>query len=127
MSVQQIPQYECHKKVRAFKIGRIDHESEKYTKPVCKGSKALGTACGHCERCRHRNEFGSEYYFLHPENPSIPPLRVPPEFMARATPLPGGYLVIYEDGYMSFSPAAAFESGYTLIPPCEGCGDWHSR
>lgn len=27
----------------------------------------------------------------------------------------GGYLVIYEDGYMSFSPAAAFESGYTRI------------
>lgn len=27
----------------------------------------------------------------------------------------GGYLVVYEDGYMSFSPAAAFESGYTRI------------
>lgn len=30
-------------------------------------------------------------------------------------PQPGGYLVRYEDGYESFSPAAAFEAGYTLI------------
>lgn len=27
----------------------------------------------------------------------------------------GGYLVIYEDGYESFSPAKAFEEGYTRI------------
>lgn len=28
----------------------------------------------------------------------------------------GGYYVRYEDGYASYSPAAAFEAGYTLIP-----------
>ncbi|MCK9988658.1 MAG: hypothetical protein AzoDbin1_05130 [Azoarcus sp.] len=27
----------------------------------------------------------------------------------------GGYYVVYEDGYKSFSPAIAFESGYTRI------------
>jgi hypothetical protein len=27
----------------------------------------------------------------------------------------GGYYVVYDDGYASFSPAAAFEDGYTLI------------
>jgi hypothetical protein len=27
----------------------------------------------------------------------------------------GGYLVIYEDGYRSWSPAEAFEAGYTKI------------
>lgn len=26
----------------------------------------------------------------------------------------GGYFVVYEDGYQSFSPAEAFEKGYTL-------------
>ena len=26
-----------------------------------------------------------------------------------------GYLVVYEDGYESWSPVAAFEDGYTLI------------
>ncbi len=28
---------------------------------------------------------------------------------------PGGYWVRYEDGYESYSPAEAFENGYTLI------------
>lgn len=28
----------------------------------------------------------------------------------------GGYFVQYEDGYQSYSPAAAFEAGYTLEP-----------
>lgn len=27
----------------------------------------------------------------------------------------GGYYVVYEDGYASFSPRAAFEGGYSLI------------
>ena len=27
----------------------------------------------------------------------------------------GGYLVRYEDGYISYSPAKAFEEGYTLL------------
>lgn len=27
----------------------------------------------------------------------------------------GGYYVIYDDGYESFSPAKAFEDGYTVI------------
>jgi hypothetical protein len=27
----------------------------------------------------------------------------------------GGYVVRYEDGYLSWSPAKAFEEGYTLI------------
>jgi hypothetical protein len=27
----------------------------------------------------------------------------------------GGYFVVYEDGHQSWSPAEAFESGYTLL------------
>ena len=33
----------------------------------------------------------------------------------RAKSLVGGYFVRYEDGYVSWSPAEAFENGYTLI------------
>jgi hypothetical protein len=33
----------------------------------------------------------------------------------KPTPAPGWYMVQYEDGYTSFSPAEAFESGYTRI------------
>ena len=36
-----------------------------------------------------------------------------PGMFERYTPVPGDYLVIYEDGYRSISPKAAFEGGYT--------------
>jgi len=38
------------------------------------------------------------------------------EYMTKHKPQPGGYWVKYDDGYSSYSPAAAFEGGYTLIP-----------
>lgn len=34
------------------------------------------------------------------------------EMFSRFVPSIGDYLVVYEDGYMSFSPAKAFEDGY---------------
>lgn len=43
------------------------------------------------------------------------PLRVDTDFLARHTPVAGGYYVVYEDGYKSFSPAKAFEEGYTRL------------
>jgi hypothetical protein len=36
-------------------------------------------------------------------------------FIARGAPKIGDYFVIYEDGYQSWSPKAAFESGYTKV------------
>lgn len=41
--------------------------------------------------------------------------RVTDLWMQRHTPKVGGYLVIYDDGYTSFSPALAFEDGYAEI------------
>ena len=38
-----------------------------------------------------------------------------PEYVAKHKPEVGGYYVVYEDGYKSFSPASAFESGYTRV------------
>jgi hypothetical protein len=35
----------------------------------------------------------------------------------------GGYFVVYEDGYVSFSPAGVFEKGYTLLIPEEPLSD----
>lgn len=40
---------------------------------------------------------------------------LPAEFVDKRGPSVGGYLVEYEDGYLSFSPAKAFERGYRLI------------
>jgi hypothetical protein len=36
-------------------------------------------------------------------------------YIAKHNPQVGGYFVEYDDGYHSFSPAEAFEAGYTLI------------
>lgn len=39
-------------------------------------------------------------------------VEVPLSWAQRHEPHPGGYFVVYEDGYRSFSPAPAFEDGY---------------
>ena len=36
------------------------------------------------------------------------------EYMDKHKPHAGGYYVVYKDGYKSFSPAEAFEDGYSL-------------
>lgn len=45
---------------------------------------------------------------------SIP---TPADLFARYHPSAGDYLVRYDGGYLSVSPRAAFESGYTEVPP----------
>lgn len=79
------PRWKCHKEVQAFKIGEI----------------RLGVY-GHSAT-------------LIPMDDKIEPVTVSTEYMTKHTPKIGGYYVLYEDGYESFSPAAAFESGYALI------------
>lgn len=37
------------------------------------------------------------------------------KWVERHNPQTGGYLVMYIDGYVSYSPAKAFEEGYTLV------------
>ena len=41
--------------------------------------------------------------------------QVSADYIFRHKPVIGGYYVVYADGYQSFSPAAAFEEGYSLI------------
>lgn len=41
---------------------------------------------------------------------------MPTNAFARGTPQPGDYIVIYADGYRSWSPAQTFEEGYTRLP-----------
>lgn len=36
-------------------------------------------------------------------------------WMSKHNPQEGGFFVVYDDGYRSFSPAKAFEDGYTRI------------
>ena len=49
-------------------------------------------------------------------DPPFAPRRVTEAWIMRHAPCHGGYWVCYADGYESFSPGAAFEVGYSLIP-----------
>ena len=52
-----------------------------------------------------------------PAESGYAPFVVPASYIERHTPAVGGYYVVYDDGYKSYSPAKAFEDGYTLIIP----------
>lgn len=54
-----------------------------------------------------------------PEGP-FPSFNVSKEYLEKHKPTAGGYFVVYADGYESWSPAEAFEEGYTLIQPTDG-------
>lgn len=43
------------------------------------------------------------------------PIEVGDEYMIKHKPEVDGYYVVYKDGYKSFSPAEAFEGGYTKV------------
>jgi len=82
---RQLPRYRCHKEVYAVKIVAVSYPIDD-DKPTQ----------------------------LHVVAP-FEPISVDRGWVARHHPQPGGYVVIYNDGYMSFSPAKAFEEGYTRI------------
>jgi hypothetical protein len=63
----------------------------------------------------HQTPAGS--WQVTPEDGSYAPLTLPEWWIRKHNPVAGGYYVVYEDGYASFSPAQAFEEGYSLIEP----------
>ena len=91
MSTSSIPWWLCHKKVQAFKIQEIR------IIPGPPMSQGYNTA------------------ELIPEGIECLPVTVSSDYLHRHKPQVGGYYVLYVDGYESFSPADAFENGYTRI------------
>lgn len=81
----KMPKYECKKIVWALKIKEITQ---------------VGVF-----------EFGR----LVPADSRYQPIITTAEYMEKHKPEAGGYYVVYKDGYKSFSPAIAFEDGYTKI------------
>jgi hypothetical protein len=113
----QMPVYKSHKTVWALKIKEIRDEKPPIFKgAICRGCFALNSACGHCEQCDWEMKHGPRLgWFIVPEESGFAPIKVDGEYMAKHKPQPGGYYVVYSDGYKSFSPAKAFEEGYTRI------------
>jgi hypothetical protein len=90
MSVDvQMPKYRCHKDVWALKI------------------KTVGPMTMFPD--------GESGCMIEPEDKGYGPFRVSKWYTGKHDPKPGGYFVQYEDGYQSYSPAKAFEEGYTRI------------
>ncbi len=55
----------------------------------------------------------TDQYTITPAEKGYAPFKVSGEFMKKHNPKVGGYYVVYKDGYKSFSPAEAFEEGYS--------------
>lgn len=55
------------------------------------------------------------YIYIYEGEKDAVKVDVPENFYARGFPASGDYLVRYSDGYLSWSPKAAFEDGYTPL------------
>jgi hypothetical protein len=62
-------------------------------------------------------EINVETLTITPEDAGYAPFVVGREYVEKHRPHAGGYYVVYSDGYKSFSPAKAFEEGYTRKVP----------
>ena len=91
----ELPRYDCHKKVSAALIGGIDRGvTPAQSEPIAKATTL------------------ALYDPLDAE--LIGYVTVSAKWMnARESVEVGGYYVVYEDGYSSYSPKEAFEDGYT--------------
>jgi hypothetical protein len=86
-----MPRYRCHKEVWALKIAKFEPVDD----PVQNGVAVGG--------------------FITPADPGYARFAVSYEYVQKHHPQAGGYFVQYDDGYCSWSPADAFDSGYTRI------------
>lgn len=81
----ELPRYKSHKIVHALKIHNIDLDL------------ATGAAV------------------ITPAEQGYGPFPVDAEYMGKHKPRIGGYYVVYDDGYKSWSPSDAFEKGYVKV------------
>jgi hypothetical protein len=89
---REMPRYKCHKEAWALKIAAIDQAPADQEK-VC----ALGD------------------WYITPADEGYGRVLVGHDFVLKHNPQVGGYYVVYDDGYKSYSPAAPFEAGYSRI------------
>jgi hypothetical protein len=88
--MRQLPRYKCHKEVWALKIKSIAFT---LGRPNSEGIANI----------------------IEPEEEGYAPFPVSDEYVNKHNPQVGGYWVLYDDGYQSYSPAKAFEEGYSRV------------
>jgi len=82
----EMPKYKCYKEIWALKIKEIE-----------------------------RHKIDPNLFIITPEDVGYSTFDVTKDYIEKHNPQVGGYYVVYKDGYKSFSPAEAFESGYEKI------------
>jgi hypothetical protein len=93
----EMPKYVCHKEVWALKIANIVPAQMRLDSSPYDGK-----------------------WLLIPEDKQYGPIEVDHlEYYVKHKPQAGGYYVQYKGGYESYSPADAFEEGYTRKTPVE--------
>lgn len=83
----ELPKYTCFKEVWALKIKKLDTTDQ--TAPF--------------------------ELMMTPHERGYAPIILSEAYVRKHKPQVGGYYVVYEDGYESYSPAKAFEGGYNKI------------
>jgi len=91
MNTYGLLRYKCHKEVFAGKIVNINGTGDTSNLPVI------------------LNILTAEVDGM------VGSIPVSTDYVTRHNPQVGGYFVLYADGYQSFSPADAFESGYSRL------------
>ncbi len=102
MLSSELPLYNCHKQVRAVEITKVikhAHQDTDFDDVVFEASADFQ---------------GAHLFYDH--HSGLKTIAVTADWYRRHKPEAGGYYVMYEDGYTSFSPGSAFEAGYTLDP-----------
>ena len=94
-----LPKYRCHKVVSAAKIVEIGEEPRR----VRSYAQSLMVEVTIPKTDAHPS--GVTRFWVEPVE----------GYFGKHRPEVGGYFVVYEDGYQSFSPAKAFEEGYALL------------
>lgn len=89
-AASEMPRYKCHKEVWALKIAGLRSTAT----PECESTGSL---------------------LLVPADEGYAPFELDREYVLKHKPEAGGYYVVYSDGYKSYSPAMAFEDGYTKL------------
>ena len=91
---RELPKYKCHKEVWGLKITKIEKD---------------------CDLAKETNRETDGSAMITSAEEGYSPIKVDQAYMVKHKPFVGGYYVVYEDGYKSFSPSDVFENGYSRI------------
>lgn len=114
---RQMPKYKCHKEVWALKIAEVRPIPFTPQPTIAELERLLNASepIPESVRMTPSGEVVNGGALIVPAEEGFAPFEVNQEYMTRHRPSVGGYFVVYADGYKSYSPAKAFEEGYTRI------------